>query len=499
MTIATDSHSRSTSSSWCEEKTTGTPSSASPCSTPLSTSTPTGSSPENGSSSTSSSGPCTSAAPSWTRCWLPSESDSTRSPARSAIPSRSSQPVGGLGRRGARQAVQRGEVGELVAHAHLRVEAALLRHVAEAGARLEVDRPAAPADLAAVGLEHAEDDPHRRRLAGAVRPHEAEELSRLDAEGEVVERDDVAVAARQVDHLEHPHRDSESRRRMSGGYRPPAPKVVVYMAAWRGLSCGSGASKAKPDADLAVAGLEHVGAVARARHPQRDDRWPACSWRARPRRGSPRRGSADSPGGRCARRAARRRGCGARRTCAWPCRASAARPPAASTAFSVSATRPWRARSALIRHSVAARTCASLAGTGRSHEPAQPSTSGLAATAAPGPPQPVRATAEEQECKGGPHPTGIVMARSELEVELADFGRLVLALQPLAAPLDRGDELREVDLERVEDLVGVVLRAEPDLALAGAGVLDDVLRLALGLLGDLLLGRRAPSGARAPP
>src|SRR3954452_10329670 len=63
----------------------------------------------------------------------------------------------------------------------------------------------------------------------------------------------------------------------------------------------------------------------------------------------------------------------------------------------------------------------------------------------------------------------------------------VLALEPLTAPLDRGDELREVDLERVEDLVGVVLGAEPDLALTGAGVLDDVLGLALGLLGDLLL------------
>src|SRR5215211_7284372 len=68
------------------------------------------------------------------------------------------------------------------------------------------------------------------------------------------------------------------------------------------------------------------------------------------------------------------------------------------------------------------------------------------------------------------------------------FGRLVLALQPLAPALDGGDELREVDLERVEDLVGVVLGAETDLALAGARVLDDVLGRALGLLGDLLLG-----------
>jgi hypothetical protein len=123
--------------------------------------------------------------------------------------------------------VQRGEVGQLVADAHLRIQPALLRHVAEAGARVEIDRPAAPAHLAAVGLEHAEDDPHRRRLAGAVRADEAEELARLDLEREPVERDDVAVAARQFDHLEHPDRDSESRRPMSGGQRPPAPKVVV--------------------------------------------------------------------------------------------------------------------------------------------------------------------------------------------------------------------------------------------------------------------------------
>src|SRR3954449_12605744 len=72
---------------------------------------------------------------------------------------------------------------------------------------------------------------------------------------------------------------------------------------------------------------------------------------------------------------------------------------------------------------------------------------------------------------------------------LRDFGRLVLALQALAPALDGRDELREVDLERVEDLVGVVLGAEPDLPLAGAGILDDVLGRALGLLDNLLLAR----------
>src|SRR3954463_2497956 len=70
-----------------------------------------------------------------------------------------------------------------------------------------------------------------------------------------------------------------------------------------------------------------------------------------------------------------------------------------------------------------------------------------------------------------------------------DFGRrLVLAGEAVAPALDRADELRQVDLEGVEDLVGVVLRAEADLPLAGASVLDDVLRGALRLAGDLLLG-----------
>src|SRR4051812_14723317 len=81
-----------------------------------------------------------------------------------------------------------------------------------------------------------------------------------------------------------------------------------------------------------------------------------------------------------------------------------------------------------------------------------------------------------------------VGAVARYEPGLADFGGLVAALEPLAAALHRSDELGQVHLERVEDLVGVVLRAEPDLALARPGVLDDVLRRALGLAGDLLLG-----------
>ena len=85
--------------------------------------------------------------------------------------------VGRRARPRAVDAVQAGEVDELVGDAHLRVQPALLRHVAEPRASGRVDRPALPADLAAVGLEHAEHDPHRRRLARAVRPDEAEELA----------------------------------------------------------------------------------------------------------------------------------------------------------------------------------------------------------------------------------------------------------------------------------------------------------------------------------
>src|SRR5512132_4525866 len=91
LMIATASHSRSTSSSWWLEKITGMPSAARLASTSASTSTPTGSSPENGSSRTRTSGLCTRAAASCTRCWLPSDSASTRSSARSATPRRSIQ------------------------------------------------------------------------------------------------------------------------------------------------------------------------------------------------------------------------------------------------------------------------------------------------------------------------------------------------------------------------------------------------------------------------
>ena len=59
--------------------------------------------------------------------------------------------------------------------------------------------------------------------------------------------------------------------------------------------------------------------------------------------------------------------------------------------------------------------------------------------------------------------------------------------EAVPTPLHGGEKLLQVYLERVEDLIGVVLGAEADLALAGPRVLDDLIGRPLGLLGDLLV------------
>src|SRR5215210_7426435 len=71
---------------------------------------------------------------------------------------------------------------------------------------------------------------------------------------------------------------------------------------------------------------------------------------------------------------------------------------------------------------------------------------------------------------------------------LAVYANLFATLQPVTPALHRSDELGQVDLERVEDVVRVVLGPEADLTLPRAGILDDLVRLPLGLLDDLLLG-----------
>ena len=105
----------------------------------------------------------------------------------------------------ARHAVQLAEVGQLLGHAHLGIEAALLGHVADAAAGLEGQGHAQPAHHAGIRREHAQHDPHRGRLAGAVAPDEAEQLAGADVEGEVLHGDDVAVALRDLVDLRPRH------------------------------------------------------------------------------------------------------------------------------------------------------------------------------------------------------------------------------------------------------------------------------------------------------
>ena len=230
LMIATASQRRSTSSSWWLENRTGTPASrARATRTSLMTSTPTGSRPLNGSSRMRAIGSWTSAVASCTRCWFPARAAPRGRPPGSRRPTCSIQwrAAGGGPAVGA---VQPREVGELLLDAHLGVQAALLRHVAEPGAQGLVDGPALPPDRAGVGGQDAEDDAHRGGLPGAVGAHETEHLAWRNGEREPVQGHHVAVAARQSVELEHPYirstilpslppaRNGRRPRRLGEGY-----------------------------------------------------------------------------------------------------------------------------------------------------------------------------------------------------------------------------------------------------------------------------------------
>ena len=106
---------------------------------------------------------------------------------------------------------------DVVAHRQLEVERVLLRHDAETGSDARaVGRRihAQHAELAVRDRRDATDHPHRRRLAGAVGPQEAERLPLLDAKVDAVDRDEVAEALRQLTSL-----DEGGRRHVGRRYR----------------------------------------------------------------------------------------------------------------------------------------------------------------------------------------------------------------------------------------------------------------------------------------
>ena len=83
--------------------------------------------------------------------------------------------------------MQLAEVLQLLPHGHPRVQAALLRHVAEPQALLQLHRPPKPQHLAGIDLNKPEDRPHRGRLPRPIRAEESEHPPRLHREREVGE------------------------------------------------------------------------------------------------------------------------------------------------------------------------------------------------------------------------------------------------------------------------------------------------------------------------
>ena len=117
---------------------------------------------------------------------------------------------GALARGAARQAVDAGHVRHELGGADVEREAVVLGHVADVPADLEPlgdDVEVEHLRRAGGGLEQAEQDADQGALAGAVRPHQADD-ARLQVEVEPVEREDAPVPLRQPARLDERHRDS---------------------------------------------------------------------------------------------------------------------------------------------------------------------------------------------------------------------------------------------------------------------------------------------------
>jgi hypothetical protein len=143
--------------------------------------------------------------------------------------------------------------------------AVLLGQVANPSADLAVHWLPAPADLAGVRFQHPEHDPHGGGLAGAVGPDEPEHLVLGHGEREVVQGDQVAVAAGQALQFQHvavPTRSGRMQRfrvhdssgagrcrpAVGGIWRPPRvvegglggqwSRAGPCEAPWRGIGSG---------------------------------------------------------------------------------------------------------------------------------------------------------------------------------------------------------------------------------------------------------------------
>ena len=108
----------------------------------------------------------------------------------------------------------------------------------------DVDRLAVPADLAGVGLHHAVDDLHQRRLAGAVLAEHRMDLARARREADVVVGEHAGEALGDAAQLQP---------RCDGGMRSAVPSVAAQSVLQRGLRCPRAASVAISSAAASAA------------------------------------------------------------------------------------------------------------------------------------------------------------------------------------------------------------------------------------------------------
>ena len=99
------------------------------------------------------------------------------------------EPVMGVPGRSAGQAVQRGEVDELLDDRRARIQPALLGQVAERPSGQVGGRRPSQRTSPAIGAQDVQANPHRGRLPCAVRAEETEDPTARHAEREVVEGD----------------------------------------------------------------------------------------------------------------------------------------------------------------------------------------------------------------------------------------------------------------------------------------------------------------------
>src|SRR6266404_262650 len=114
--------------------------------------------------------------------------------------------VDGVLDRGFRHALDAGDEAQVRLGRHVGVERRVLGQVADPPPHLgALGEDVEPRDLRGAARRRlkAGEDAHRRRLPGAVRAEEAEDLPLRRAEAHVADGDDVAVALREIPHLKH--------------------------------------------------------------------------------------------------------------------------------------------------------------------------------------------------------------------------------------------------------------------------------------------------------